>query len=87
MFGMTCLLNLSSEIFEEELWFLGLSEYFFLFVDVVSVVNAAQSEFLDSIKADVSVGAANGARGVSPELVFLFWDRIERELLEISVAT
>ena len=87
MFGMNSLLNLSSEIFEEELWFLGLSEYFFLFIDVVSVVNAAQSESLDSVNADVSVWTAYGARGVSPKLVFLLWDGIERELLKISVAT
>ena len=87
MFGMTRLLNLSSKIFEKKLWFLGLCEYFFLSVDIVSVVNASQSESLDSINANVSVWAADSARGISPELVFLLWDRIEWELLKIWVPT
>jgi hypothetical protein len=53
---MAGLLNLSSEIFEQELWFFSFSEDFLLLVDVVSVVDTAQSESFYTVDADVSVG-------------------------------
>ena len=53
---MTGLLNLSSEIFEQELWFFSFSEDFLLLVDVVSIVNTAQSESFYTVETDISVG-------------------------------
>jgi hypothetical protein len=53
---MAGLFNLSSEVFEQQLWLFSLSEDLLLLVDVVPVVNTAQSESFYTVKADISVG-------------------------------
>lgn len=87
VFGVFSLLDLPSEVFEEEFWLLSFSEDFFLFIDVVLVVNASNFKFFDAIHAYVPISATYRTWGIPPQLIFWFRNWVERQLLKLAVST
>lgn len=64
---MVHVVQLSSEVEEEEFWLFELGEYFFGFVDLISEVDAAVVEALGVVDAGVLDDVAESAGRISPD--------------------